>query len=441
MTDWVSARTEQAFVEAVASGATRIEVEGALAGMPSVTLPPGVHLRGGTLTFKAKGLRLTSDNELSDIRIVTTEREPAIYNDTSVASLGTLSLTNVTTVGQIYLVADGNVHGGRVVADDVTVEAADVRGRFDRPHGFGVDALQGAFTIWNRQADPAVTVTARLTNIAVGSATTPVRGSGVFVGGHGDRDGHGDGGVLHVELLSTGEVVTDGGIEPGTPDLISGGVFVISGAKVDEVVNLGPVTTLGQNDMVLDNWGAVTAWTAKAPITSRGPSGIGFVNFGDLGALVVDAPIETFGLGARGFNVYDGSLASASFESIATYGDGSVGIQVSRTLPSLAVRGSISTTGGEGESLVKGVLVRLAAVAFSVKPGGKVGTATVGGDVSTAGDHVTSIEIEGDIDSLAVGGTVRADGDGGTGIRLGDHQLDPATLHIEAPRGTSVASG
>jgi hypothetical protein len=71
--------------------------------------------------------------------------------------------------------------------------------------------------------------------------------------------------------------------------------------------------------MVLDNWGKVGSWTAKAPITSRGPSGIGFVNFGDLGTLMVDAQIETFGLGARGFNVYDGSLDSATFESIATY--------------------------------------------------------------------------------------------------------------------------
>jgi len=332
-----------ALAETLATGATEIEIDGTVSGIPSLTLPPGVNLRGGTLEFKAKGLRLTSDNEIADLRVVTAESETAIYNDTSVNDLGTLSLPNVTTVGQIYLVAEGHVREGRIVANNVTVESADVRGRFDRPHGFGVDALQGAFTIWNRQSDPAITITARLTNISTGSDDSPVRGSGVFVGGHGDREGHGDGGVLHVELLSTGTVVTDGGIVSGTPDLISGGVFTISGSEVDEVVNLGPVTTLGQDDMVLDNWGKVTTWTAKAPITSRGPSGIGFVNFGDLGTLVVDAPIATFGLGARGFNVYDGSLESATFESIATYGDGSVGIQVSRSLPKLEVRGDLST--------------------------------------------------------------------------------------------------
>jgi len=427
----VKVTSGDALKEALAAGATEIEIEGTVSGIPSLTMPPGVILRGGTLQFTAKGLRLTSDNEISDLRVVTGEHEPAIFNDTSVNDLGTLSLTNVTTVGQIYLVAEDQVRGGRIVADHVTVESADVRGRFDRPHGFGVDALQGAFTIWNRQSDPAVTITARLTNISAGSDDSPVRGSGVFVGGHGDRNGHGEGGVLHVELLSTGTVVTDGGIAPGTPDLISGGVFTISGSLVDEVVNLGPVTTLGQNDMVLDNWGTVTAWTAKAPITSRGPSGIGFVNFGDLGTLVVDAPIETFGLGARGFNVYDGSLESATFESIATYGDGSVGIQVSRSLPTLEVRGHLSTADGTGESLVKGVLVELAAVALSVKHGGVISSAHVGGDISTSGDNVSAIEVDGDVGTLVVDGTVRASGAQSEVVRMSNHQVDLTTLRID----------
>ncbi len=29
------------------------------------------------------------------------------------------------------------------------------------------------------------------------------------------------------------------------------------------MVNAGPVTTYGQNDMVLDNWGRVERWTAE----------------------------------------------------------------------------------------------------------------------------------------------------------------------------------
>lgn len=439
MADGVRVRNGSELTDALAAGATAIEIDGTVSGIPSLTLPPGVSLRGGALEFKAKGLRLTSDNEVSNLRVVTAAREPAIYNDTSVADLGTLTLSNVTTVGQVYLVAEDRVRAGRIVADNVTIESADVRGRLDRPHGFGVDALQGGFTVWNRQPDPEVTITARLTNISAGTENSPVRGSGVFVAGHGDLHGHGNGGVLRVELLSTGTIVTDGGILPGTPDLISGGVFTISGSEVDEVVNLGPVTTLGQNDMVLDNWGKVRAWTAKAPITSHGPSGIGFVNFGDLGTLLVEAPIETFGLGARGFNVYDGSLASATFESIATYGDGSVGIQVSRSLPKLEVRGSVSTAGGTGESLVKGVLIELAAVALSIKPGGTIGAAHIGGDIVTTGKNVTTIEIGGDFGKLLVDGTVRASGAGSTGVRLSDDQIDLTTLSIDSPDRTAGA--
>lgn len=121
-------------------------------------------------------------------------------------------------------------------------------------------------------------------------------------------------------------------------------MFVISGAVVQEVANVGPVTTNGQNDMVLDSWGDVVNWTATAPVTSNGPSGIGFVNFGAIDRLDVQAPIQTFGPGARGFNLYDGSLRHASFRTIATHGDGSVGVQVSKPLPILEISGDLAPT-------------------------------------------------------------------------------------------------
>ena len=206
-----------------------------------------------------------------------------------------------------------------------------------------------------------------------GPIESPIRGSGVFVGGHGDWEGKANGGTVRVSILRTGPICANGGIPAGTPDVISGGVFVISGAVVDDVVNLGPVATLGANDMVLDDWGDVRNWTAKAPVTSRGPNGIGFVNFGAMERLDVQAPIETFGPGARGFNLHDGLLERSSFASIATHGDGFIGIQVSKALPLLEVAGDISTDGGEGQSLVKGVRVVLKAVALSIKPGGRVG--------------------------------------------------------------------
>jgi hypothetical protein len=426
-------------LEAVASDAAEIEVRGTVSGMPMITLRPGVTLRGGVLEFGAKGVRLTSENTLDGLTVRTAVDEVALLNDTSVDDLGTLTLRNVTTVGQVLLLADDSVRAGHVVVDGLHVERADVRGRAVRPHGFGVEALQGGFTLWNRQADDSVVITAELRGIGAGSAESPVRGSGVFVGGHGDWDGHGDGGALRVSTLQTSEIHTDGGIPAGTPDLISGGVFVISGAVVEEVVNEGSVTTYGQNDMVLDNWGEVSSWRATAPITSRGASGIGFVNFGRLGRLDVQAPVQTFGTGARGFNVYDGSLDHASFESIATHGDGSTGVQVSKPLPVLEIRGDLTTEGGEGMSLVKGVQMTLKAVALSVKPGGSIGKATIGGELRTSGADVITLEVEGEIGELEVAGGISARGQGSDPVRLRDgHVGGLGDLMIRAADGRRI---
>jgi hypothetical protein len=424
--------------DAVQAGVQSIEVKGIVSGMPMITLGPGVRLHGGTLEFKAKGLRLTRDNELEGVTVRTSEHELAILNDTSAEGLGNISLSNVRTVGQVLLLAEDAVRSGHVLVRGLHVARADVRGRMRRPHGFGVDALQGAFTLWNRQADPAVVITAELLDISAGSAEAPVRGSGVFVGGHGDWNGKGDGGTLRVSALSTGDITSDGGIASGTPDLISGGVFVISGAVVDEVINNGPVTTHGQNDMVLDNWGHVKTWTARNAVTSRGPSGIGFVNFGELDRLDVQGPVRTFGAGARGFNAYDGSLRHASFASIATQGDGSVGVQVSRSLPILEIAGDLSTQGGEGESLVKGVQMSLMATALSVKPGGEIGVIRIGGQVRTASAHVVTIEIEGQVGEMAVTGGVFAEGKSADAIHLNGVDLDTRNLKVSAADGEAI---
>lgn len=426
--------------EALASGSQKIEVSGVIRGIPSLTLPPGVCLRGGELVFGAKGLKLTSNNTLTDVAVRTSPHEMAICNDPTVADVGTLRLRNVTTHGHIYLSTEGNIRAGRVEANAVHVAEADARGRTDRPAGFGVEAMQGAFTLWNRQAEGAAVLTAGLENISAGSAGSPVRGGGVFVGGHGNTAGISDGGTVELELLSTGDVFSDGGIAPGTPDLISGGVFIISGTRAEQVLNFGTTITYGQNDMVLDNWGEVAFWTAKGNVTSHGPSGIGFVNFGGIDVLSVEGPIKTTGLGARGFNVYDGSLNEATFESITTTGDGSVGVQVSRELPKLTIWGNLSTAGGTGESLVKGVLMPLSAIALSVKPSGHIGAVSVGGDISTAGDGLVTVDLEGPIGSLAVGGKVIARGNEATALQASAGNA-PAleAVVLEAPHGRTTS--
>ncbi|WP_231444762.1 hypothetical protein [Brevibacterium zhoupengii] len=423
---------------AVADGAPIIEVTGTITGSPRIVLSPGTTLRGGRLEFGSKGVMLTGDNILEDVEVIVPEHEVAIYADTSVADWGTLNLRNVTTVGQVALVATDQARSGHIAIDGLAVTAADLRGRFDRPRGFGVEALQGGLTIWNRQPEAGAAITAEVTGISIGTEQTPVRGSGVFVGGHGTDEGKASGGTLTMTRLVTGEIHTDGGIPAGAADLISGGVFVISGAHVDEVVNEGPVTTNGQNDMVLDNWGDVRSWTAKAPITSNGPSGIGFVNFSDIGTLTVTAPIQTFGKGARGFNLYDGSLAEANFESIATHADGSIGIQLSRPLPKLRVKGDISTEGGTGLSLVKGVQMTLKAVALSIKPGGSVEEVRVGGAITTAGDDVVTVEIADTVDSWDVAGGIIARGLRSDGVQVTASGAAPSGVSVTAENGTGI---
>jgi hypothetical protein len=361
------------------------------------------------------------------VTVLTADDEPAILNDTSVADLGTLSLRNVRTTGQVLLLAADRVRAGHVQVEGLHVDRADVRGRVDRPPAIGVETLQGAFMLWNRHDDPGVAISAEVLDVSAGSAASPVRGSGVFVCG-----------AVRVSTLRTGEVHTDGGIPHGTQDLISGGVAVGGGAVVREVVNRGPVTTNGQNDMVLDNLGEVATWTALAPLTSRGPSGIGFVNFGSIDRLDVQAPIRTHGIGARGFNFYDGSLRHASFASIATEGDGAIGVQVSRPLPVLEIAGDLTTAGGEGRSLVKGVQVVLKAIALSVKPGGEVGAIAVGGQVRTSGDDVISVEIEGAVGRFDVSGGVVATGARSDAVHARGEVCGLDELEVSAASGRAI---
>ena len=195
------------------------------------------------------------------------------------------------------------MRAGHVKVDGLDIVAADARGETERPHGYGVCVLHGAFTLWNMQAADDVAISADIVGISAGRDGAPVRGGGIFVGGAGDT-----GDRVLVRRLETGGIYSDGGIAPGTPDSISGGVFVVYGAAADLVRNRGPLTTYGANDMVLDNWGTVDRWIAEEKITSHGPSGIGFVNFGTVNSLQVNAPIQTFGQGARGFNVYTGTV-------------------------------------------------------------------------------------------------------------------------------------
>jgi hypothetical protein len=390
-----------------------IAIQGNLTGAPSCRLSPGQTLRGAdegaSVSFAdgTDGIQLSSDNRIHNIRLHASPEKRAIFNDTTVASLGRIELRSVTTTGRVQILVRDKVRGGHVDVNGLDIIAADARGEKERPHGYGVYVLHGAFTLWNMQPEDDVVVTADLVGLSAGRSGAPVRGSGIFVSGAGDK-----GGRLNVLRLETDAVYSDGGIAPGTPDEITRGVFTVYGAHVDVVRNRGPVVTYGVNDMVLDNWGVVDRWTAEEKITSYGPSGIGFVNFGIVHELKVNAPIDTFGQGARGFNVYTGTVNLAEFDRVVTHADGAVGVQISQPIGPLVVRRGIETFGGTGGSLVKGVVLKLAAIALSIKPGGSAREIEISGGVKTNGAGVAPIEQYGAIETLRISGGFVAAGGG-----------------------------
>jgi hypothetical protein len=394
-------------------GISPILVQGHLTSAPTLRLRPGQALIGAderaAVTFESgtDGVQLSSDNRLQSIRLVVSPEKRAVFNDTGVTNLGGIELRDVSAIGQVQLLARDQVRGGHVEVDGLDIIAADARGPRERPNGYGVDVLQGAFTLWNMQIDDSTVISADLLRLSVGRDSAPVLGSGIFVSGAGD-----EGGRLIVRRLETGAVYADGKIAPGTPDQITGGVFTVYGAHVDVVRNRGPVVTYGVNDMALDNWGFVDRWIAEEKVTTFGPSGIGFVNFGTVNELTVRAPIETFGQGARGFNVYTGTVHVAEFDRVATHADGSVGIQISQPIGRLHVRRGIETFGGTGPSLVKGVVVTLSAIGLSVRPGGSAREITVDGGIITHGSAVSPLELQGAIETFRVTGGIEAAGGG-----------------------------
>lgn len=60
-------------------------------------------------------------------------------------------LDQVTTVGQVQLLARDQVQSGHVSVNGLDIIAADALNRPEHPHKYGVDVPPGAFTLWNLQ--------------------------------------------------------------------------------------------------------------------------------------------------------------------------------------------------------------------------------------------------------------------------------------------------
>jgi hypothetical protein len=135
------------------SDVENITIRDHIADSPSFHLAPGQSLQGeddqAGITFAAgaDGVQVSSDNSIRGIQLHTTPDMRAIYNDPSVATLGQLEIRRVVTTGRVQLLGRENVRGGHVDVSGLDIIAADARKETDRPHGYGVYVLQGAFTL------------------------------------------------------------------------------------------------------------------------------------------------------------------------------------------------------------------------------------------------------------------------------------------------------
>jgi hypothetical protein len=395
----------------------------------SITLPPGFSLTGRDkdsciLSFcNGDGIGLTADNRVENLTVMTTPAARAIYTQTGLPDMGSITLSDLAVTGQVSIIIRGGTGKLNLSVDKLHIAACDCRRYSEQPQKYGVNVYQGALTVYNFNGDPDSTIHAALTNITAGSRNAPVIGSGIFVSGFSDN-----GGWVQLDKLTTGAVYSNGMQPYGTADIITAGIFVVYGVKARLVEHFGEIVTYGVNDMVLDTWGTVENWLAHAPVVSYGPSGIGFVNFGTVNNFVAEKEIVTHGLGARGFNQYDGTVRNIRFDSIETFGNGSIGIQVSKPVGTIIVEKGITTHGSVGSTLVKGVNMLLPAEAFSVKPGGVVDKLVVGGDLITHGANVTTYAVEGgEVNAIDIKGQVLAYGKDSNAVLVSNKGSTPLT--------------
>jgi hypothetical protein len=395
----------------------------------SITLPPGYSLEGADkdkciLSFNnGDGIGITANNTIQNLTILANPSCRAIFTQTGLADMGTVTLNNLSLTGQVSVITRQGTTALNLHADSVDIVSCDARRYSEQPQKYGVNVYQGAFTVYNFSGDVNSNIIASLANITVGRRNAPVFGSGIFISGYGDN-----GGWVTLNELTTGAVYSNGMLPYGTADMITAGVFIVYGVKASAVIHNGEIVTYGVNDMVLDTWGAVDTWVVNEPLMSYGPSGIGFVNFGTVNTFVAKKEIITYGLGSRGFNQYDGTVNNIKLRSITTYGDGSIGIQVSKPVGTIEIEEGITTYGSIGNTLVKGVLMQLPAEAFSVKPGGEIQNLIVKGSLVTNGDNVNTYAVEGGkVNKISIAGEVVAKGSNSNAVFINNGGTTPLT--------------
>ena len=167
------------------AGVREIVVAQSVDDVPSLRLSPAQTLRGHdanvTMTFRdgSDGLQVSRDNVVSGLSLRASPQCRAICNDTHVPTLGRVVLRDLTVVGRVHILARAQLREGHLEVHHLDIIAADAHAESERPHGYGVSVRQGAFTVWNMQADDQSLLTADLRGLSAGRLGRPVLGSGI----------------------------------------------------------------------------------------------------------------------------------------------------------------------------------------------------------------------------------------------------------------------
>jgi len=92
-------------------GTERILVSGRVNGASSIRLSRGQSLcgvdGGAEIAFRAgaDGIQLSADNTVRNLRLYASTEKRAVFNDTTVATLGRIELRDVTTTGRVQILA------------------------------------------------------------------------------------------------------------------------------------------------------------------------------------------------------------------------------------------------------------------------------------------------------------------------------------------------
>ncbi|WBY03256.1 hypothetical protein PE066_06905 [Ramlibacter tataouinensis] len=170
----------------------------------ALTLPRGFALSGKDrrsciLSFcNGDGVGLTADNRIENLTLMATPAARAIYTQTGLEDMGSITLRDLAVTGQVSLIVRSGTRRLDLVVDKLHIAACDCRRYSEQPQKYGVNVYQGALTVYNFNGDPGSVVRASLTDVTAGERQAPVIGSGVFVSGFGDN-----GGWVELEQLTT----------------------------------------------------------------------------------------------------------------------------------------------------------------------------------------------------------------------------------------------